>query len=105
MLARLWVAYPRRELDQRWRGLSAAPDQDGDGLHDGGVAACVLRRRLACLPERGERLMLVPGPAVGTCRLDVEVGPSLGGEGTCRLPLACELDGAGYVADLNRQGE
>lgn len=65
----------------------------------------MLRSRLACLPDRGERVLLVPGPAVGTCCLDVEVGPSLSGEGGWRLPLACELDRTGYVADLNRKGE
>jgi hypothetical protein len=92
-------------MDQRRRRLSAAPEQGADGLDDGRIAACVLRRGTACLPERGDCLVPVPCPAVGACRLDVEVGPALGGEGGRRLPLSCEADGAGNVAGLDRKGE
>jgi hypothetical protein len=40
-----------------------------------------------------------------SCRLDVKVGSAFGGEGARRLPPARKVDGTGYVADLDREGE
>jgi hypothetical protein len=96
---------PVCELKEIGGRLPAASDQGGDGLADGGVAAGVLGRGLTGLPERGDCLVPVPGPAVGARRLDVEVGAALGGQGPRWPPLRAELEGAANVVTLDSQGE
>lgn len=59
----------------------------------------------AGLPEHGDGLVRVRGPAVSAGGFDVEVGTAFGAERWWRLPSPGQVQGAGDVAALDRGGE